>query len=119
MSRDQMFSDEEARFKALWGPIALELGGHALAVVDDRTDRSASMTFHGRPIKTMPSREFVVRQACLNAVAKEMPNCVDADGAASVYRYLTDKCWWDGKPPTRWLNLIRAEFRALEAQYHA
>ena len=102
MSRDQMFDDSEARFRELWGPLAVELRPKA--------ER-----------KTMPSRHFLVRQACLNALAQWMPICTRSDGAPSAMRWIVANTGTgNGKDwrPSRWfVQSVRDHFSLLVASY--
>ena len=104
MSRDQLFDDSEARFRELWGPLAVELRPKA--------ER-----------KTMPSRHFLVRQACLNALNQHMPTSTREDGPAKSMAHLVGLVGWDinwpsKHEPSQWfVQSVHDHFSILVAQY--
>ena len=59
---------------------------------------------------TMPSREFLVRQACLNAAHEEMPV-----SGRLLPHYLAGRC--SGGLQRQFAALVLDHFRALVAQY--
>jgi hypothetical protein len=69
---------------------------------------------------TMPSRDFLVRQAVLNAMKEEMPFTLEQQGSAYLGRYILElpaKLDVSGPVPIRWVYLVTAQFRKLVAQH--
>lgn len=62
----------------------------------------------------MPSREFLVRQSCLNSAQKLLPLQCKIDGAAQALRYLQDHYAHDGSV---FLDTVKTEFRKLVARH--
>jgi hypothetical protein len=111
MSEDQMFSQEERKFSELWSPIAEEL----------RQKWFWTPQCAGMPVAlTMPSREFLVTQAVLNALHEHYKSHIDNLGTSGAMRRLIRICGWEHGQPAEWfLNSVRYHFAALEDQYHA
>ena len=69
---------------------------------------------------TMPSRDFLVRQAVLNAMKEQMPFTLAADGSASLGRHIlkqSEEYALIAPLPRHWDQSIRRHFRKLVAQY--
>ena len=65
-----------------------------------------------------PSRDFMVRQAVLNAAAKRMPATVKYEGVASALRCMTyEEMGW--VPTIAFAAVIHAEFHKLAQRYEA
>lgn len=65
-----------------------------------------------------PSREFMVRQAVLNAALRLWPANVELFGVAPTIADM--KMVWDmfdGKPTATFAHTVTAEYRALAARY--
>ena len=65
----------------------------------------------------MPSRQFLVTQAVLNAAAKRMPLTVQAAGAARALLWLTYLMDGERHPGYGFTSDIHAEFHKLAQQY--
>lgn len=133
--RQHEFDDQEKAFRELWGPIASEVGeirvrdtlGRLTHDILDHRDlppvtetgpdgklRRKALPFGQR--KTMPSREFLVTQACLNAAVAEDADCVDGLIARA---YLRGRSFYGTLVTQQFADVVCAEFRKLESQYHA
>lgn len=71
------------------------------------------------PFNHAPSREFLIGQAVMNAVAVEMPCNVKDRGIGATLAYLRDFAWIDGIPGIVWQANIRHEFYKLSRLYDA
>lgn len=71
---------------------------------------------HNCPSLTaMPSRAFLIRQACLCWLDDQMPATTALKGAATAFRFITPA--WDG-PHNAWITAgIRRQFRKLVAKH--
>lgn len=65
--------------------------------------------------KTCPSREFLVRQAVLNATARMFPGFVAVSGAAASLEWCFSL--WGDFIPDDFHSLIRREFHAIASRY--
>lgn len=90
-------------FDAVFGPLAVELRGLRNEVP---------------PPRHAPSREFMIQQATLNALAQHMPAATRLDGASSAMRHLVALCGWEHGQPSDWFcRSVRDHFAVIEAQY--
>lgn len=111
MSKDQIhFDDEESRFRALWGPIAMELRP------DSELPKGLKTAVFVR--RTNPSRDFLVRQAVLNALDEHYHSHIAHVGTAAAMRRLITQCGWEHGQPSGWfVRSVRSHFAVLAAQY--
>lgn len=61
----------------------------------------------------MVSREFMVRQACLNALQENMPESVRVDGAAKTLKWCST-LWLMDSVPYYWCAMVRKHFAILD-----
>ena len=71
--------------------------------------------------RTVPSRDFMVRQAVLNAMEHEFPHSVKADGVSNVLKRLTTvpliPANYAAYQNVSWVNQIRVEFNKIAATW--
>jgi len=64
-----------------------------------------------------PSREFMIQQAVLNAIAIRMPATVKADGAAGALKW-KQRYFWDGATPdSGFVNIVAGQFHDIAKRH--
>lgn len=87
-------------------------------LMDEITALRRGQMFSRTICKAKPSREFLIRQATLNALAQHVPEATRLDGAPSAMRQLVAICGWKHGQPSAWFcRSVRDHFSIIEAQY--